>query len=101
VAPKLGGGARAEEARVPLAATYGAAPIGAAVPEVVHVEEAWVPLATTCGVVPTGVAVPEVPARGLRSIGSGMQSSSDRKSKEDEGGSEISVKGKEDSSTNT
>jgi hypothetical protein len=43
-------------------------------------------------------AVPEEPARELVPMGSGVQSSSDRKSKEEEGGSEISTKGKEDSS---
>jgi hypothetical protein len=34
-------------------------------------------------------------------MGSGVQSSSDIKSKEEEGGLEISVKGKEDSSNST
>jgi hypothetical protein len=41
-------------------------------------EEAWVPLATTWGAAPTGAAVPEVPIRGLEPIGSGVQSSFDR-----------------------
>jgi hypothetical protein len=43
----------------------------------------------------------EEPARGLVPMGSGVQSSSDIKSKEEEGGLEISVKGKEDSSNST
>jgi hypothetical protein len=53
------------------------------------------------GVGSTGATLLKVPVRGLAPIGSGVQSNSDRKSKEDEGGSEIVTKGKEDSSKST
>jgi hypothetical protein len=48
-----------------------------------------------------GVVVPEVPARGLVPMGNGVQLSSDKKSKGEEGGSKILTKGKEDSSNST
>jgi hypothetical protein len=47
---------------------------------------------------PTGVAVLGVPVEGLVPTCKGVQSSSERKPKEYEGGSEISANGKEDSS---
>jgi hypothetical protein len=50
---------------------------------------------------PIGATVPVGLARRLGPIDKVVQSSSERKSKEDEGGSEISAKGKEDSSNIT
>jgi hypothetical protein len=95
-APKPRGGPS-----VLLAAVHGTRPTEAAAPKR---GEPWAPLAAACGARPTRAAAPtpgEVPVKEEEPTSKGTQSISDRKSKEDEGGSEISANGKEASSNVT
>jgi hypothetical protein len=94
--PKPGGGPMAL-----LAVAYGTGPTGAAAP---RRGKAVALLAVCCGARPTGVAAltpGEALVKEEETTGKGTQSISDRKSKVDEGGAEISANGKEASSNVT